>query len=348
MSTDLQHQTKQPLTIREQLKSPALLGEIAKALPSHMSADRMARVAITALTRTPKLADCTQASFFRCLLDLSAMGLEPDGRRAHLIPYKNECTLIVDYKGIVELCYRSGSVSAIHADVVHEGDSFGYSLGRVLDHTPWFLLPSDSRPKECGKPIAAYCIVKMKGGTEKHEVMSFDEIESIRKRSRAGSNGPWITDWNEMAKKTVFRRCSKWLPWSAEIVDAIERDDDVIETTATATAPRPSATTLDALIAPLKQPEPQEQAEPECEPVAEGEYTEAYQGEPEPPQPQSDPMNSIYAWQMRVNEASGIAELDNLHAKLTAALGRNEVNAADAGKIAEMIAEKKKAGVKRK
>lgn len=322
-----------PLTIRDQLKNPQLLEEIKKALPSHMKPDRMARVALTALTRTPKLAECTQASFFNCLLNLSQWGLEPDGRRAHLIPYGNECTVIIDYKGIVELCFRSGNVTAIHADVVYEGDNFAYSLGRVLDHTPWFLLPSGSRPEERGRPIAAYCLVKMKGDTEKHEVMSCEEIEAIRKRSRAGSKGPWVTDWNEMAKKTVFRRCSKWLPWSAEIHDAMGGDDDgIVESTATATAPRPAATTLDALIAPAKQPE-QEIDHIAADFVPQPDESEAPASEPE-----ADP---TLRFEMMINDSQGIAELENIEAKVKAALSTGELNAAQAGTIAGWIAEKK-------
>lgn len=54
--------------------------QFAAALPKHLTAERFCRVAITALSRTPKLAECTQESFFRCLLDLSAYGIEPDGR----------------------------------------------------------------------------------------------------------------------------------------------------------------------------------------------------------------------------------------------------------------------------
>lgn len=126
------------LTIREYLNSDAIHREIARVLPSHLTPDRMIRVALTALTKTPKLAQCTQASFFECLLNCSQWGLEPDGRRAHLIPYGDKCTLIVDYKGIAELCYRSGSVNAIHADVVRRGDLFEYSCGYVTKPTTMF------------------------------------------------------------------------------------------------------------------------------------------------------------------------------------------------------------------
>lgn len=227
MSTAIATEKKEQrqLTIKEQLQNPSVIDQIRKALPAHMSADRMARIAMTALTRTPKLSECTQQSFFKCLLDLSSWGLEPDGRHAHLIPYGKDCTLILDFKGIVALAYRSGFVKNIHSDVVYAGDVFEYSLGKVQRHTPWdYRL--DDKPANRGDIVAAYCIVEMKDDAVHHEVMTKAEIDSIKSRSRAGSNGPWVTDYPQMARKTVFRRASKWLPLSAEIQDAFERDDD--------------------------------------------------------------------------------------------------------------------------
>lgn len=213
-------------TIKGWLQSDTVKGEIAKVLPRHMSPERMARVAINALTRTPKLADCTQESFFRCLMDLSQWGLEPNGRDAHLIPYGKECTLILDYKGLVTLAYRSGKVKLIHADVIREGDLFAYDLGELNEHTPWAWRVDGNKPTESGKIIGAYCLVKMSGGVTKCEVMTVDEIEGIRQRSRAGTSGPWVTDFSEMAKKSAFRRVSKWLPLSAELKEAVMGDDD--------------------------------------------------------------------------------------------------------------------------
>jgi recombination protein RecT len=199
--------------------------EIAKALPKHMSPERMMRVALTCLSRVPKLADCTPESFAQCLLSLSQWGLEPDGRRAHLIPYGRECTLIIDYKGLVELAYRSGSVRLIHADVVREGDWFEYSLGEVKAHTPWAFRMDGDKPTEAGEIVAAYCIVRLDHDCAKCEVMTRDEIDGIRKRSKSGQSGPWVTDYAEMAKKTAFRRVSKWLPLSAEVHEAYDRED---------------------------------------------------------------------------------------------------------------------------
>jgi len=220
------------LATKNDMKS-LLLGDqfkeqIKLSLPKHLTPDRFCRIAITALTRTPKLQECTQESFFKCLLDLSSMGLEPDGRRAHLIPHNNrklnivECTLIVDYKGLVEMVLNSGDVSNIHADVVCEKDEFIYDLGEVKRHLIDFK-------GDRGPVYAAYAICTFKDGSKRAEVMGRHEIESIRKRSRSGDNGPWVTDWSEMSKKTVFRRLSKWLPLSPEIREKIEKDDDLAE-----------------------------------------------------------------------------------------------------------------------
>jgi recombination protein RecT len=222
------------LTIRQQIESPQFAEAVRKALPRHLTPDRFIRVALTAITRTPKLAQCDQASFFAQLLTLSQLGLEPDGRRAHLIPFENrkrgvvECQLIVDWKGLAELAMRSGIVANLHADVVRKGDLLEYSAGKVVKHIPHFLRSDEAKPEQAGETYAVYALAEFKDGTTKADVLSVDEVQAVRSRSSAGQSGPWVTDWNEMAKKTAFRRLSKWLPLSPEFRDAIEADDDKV------------------------------------------------------------------------------------------------------------------------
>ena len=206
-------------TLKQTLTSAAMREQFARALPSHLTPERFTRIAITALTRTPKLADCTQESLMRCLLDLSAFGLEPDGRRAHLIPYGNQCTLIIDWKGLAELAMRSGIIAKLHADVVCENDTFVYNMGEVVAHEVDWRKPR-------GAMYAAYARAMTKTGESFFAVLSKEEIDAIRKRSRAGTSGPWVSDYNEMAKKTAFRRLAKWLPLSPEFRDAQEREDE--------------------------------------------------------------------------------------------------------------------------
>ena len=204
--------------IKSIINSDAMREQFARALPKHLTAERFARVAITALTRTPKLADCTPASLMKCLLDLSAMGLEPDGRRAHLIPYGTEATLIIDYKGLIELIRRSGDVISIRAETVCERDDFSWANGEVTHSVNW--------REDRGEIQAVYAVALMKSGEKQTAVMTTKEVEGIRARSRSGNNGPWKTDWAEMAKKTAVRRLSKMLPLSSEIMRHVERDDD--------------------------------------------------------------------------------------------------------------------------
>jgi recombination protein RecT len=225
MTTEIQPAPTKALTIRDRLEGDSFRQAVAAALPKHLTPERFIRVAITAITRTPKLAQCDQASFFGALLTLSQYGIEPDGRRAHLIPFENrkrgvtECQLIIDYKGLAELAMRSGLVSYLHADTVCEADQFEVNLGEITKHVIDYRKPR-------GEVYAAYAVCRFKDGATKAEVMTREEVEAIRKRSRAGTSGPWVTDWAEMAKKTAFRRLSKWLPLSADLRQAIEVDDD--------------------------------------------------------------------------------------------------------------------------
>ena len=223
------------LTLKQTINGEAMREQFARALPAHLSAERFCRIAITALSRTPKLLECTQESVMRCLLDLSALGLEPDGRRAHLIPYGRDCTLVVDYKGLVELAMRSGVIAKLHADVVCENDVFEYQMGEVTQHRiDW--------QNDRGEMYAAWAMAQTKTGERFFAVMSRSEVEAIRNRSRAGKSGPWVTDFAEMAKKTVFRRLAKWLPLSAEFRDLLDKDDEQFRDVTPAPTVIPKAT----------------------------------------------------------------------------------------------------------
>lgn len=193
-------------------------------LPSVCTPERFARVALSCLRKNQKLVAALQTSdgrtslaqqFMKC----AELGIEPDGRRAYLIPYKNDIQLIIDYKGIAELAMRSGKISNIHADKVCENDEFEYNVGSIEKHRIDFK-------KDRGKAYAYYAIVTFKDGTKKCEVMSKAEIDGIRRRSKSANNGPWVTDYDEMAKKTVFRRLSKWLPLSPEMQRVLDIDDE--------------------------------------------------------------------------------------------------------------------------
>ena len=247
-------------TIRDRLASKEMLAQMASVLPKHMTAERMARIAIAAVTRTPKLALCTPASVYGAMMTLSQFGLEPNGRDAHLIPFENrkkgtvECQLIIDYKGLVELAYRSGRVANIHADRICANDEFEQVNGNVTHRRAKLGTPR-------GEAIGFYAIVTFKDGTTKSEVMDIEEIEAVRARSKSPDEGPWASDPGEMAKKTVFKRLSKWIPLSPEFRDAVTHDNDAearLSGQAAIEIPAPAP----QLMEPDPQPEPPRRGRP--------------------------------------------------------------------------------------
>lgn len=202
--------------VRELLNRDDIQAQIAKALPAICKPERFMRIAMTAITKNPKLAECTQASLMGCLLDIAQLGIEADGRRAHLIPYGTTCTLIIDYKGLVELVKRSGEVVTIHADKVCKNDDFLVDMGEIKKH-------SIDYARERGDAYAYYAYAKMKDGSLQTEEMTKSEVEKIRQSSKGKNSSPWTQHFDEMAKKTVFRRLSKWLPMLPEIAQQVDK-----------------------------------------------------------------------------------------------------------------------------
>ena len=194
--------------------------QMALALPKHMNADRIARIALTEFRKNPQLQQCDEASFAAAIMLSAQLGLEVGSLgHAYLIPFKSECTFMLGYRGMVELARRSGQIVSLSAHVVYENDKFEYSYGLEdkLIHNPCLGEP--------GKMIAAYAVAKLKDGGHQFEVMSKAEVDKIRDTSRAKGSIPWTQHYNEMAKKTVIRRLFKYLPVSIEMQRAIAYDD---------------------------------------------------------------------------------------------------------------------------
>lgn len=194
------------------------------ALPQHVRPDRMMRVVLTALRRTPALANCNDASLLGALMTFAQLGLEPGTPLGHayLVPYGKECTPIVGYMGYIELARRSGLVKNIYAFAVREGDTFKYTLGLypTLEH-----IPSDAADRE-SKPIThTYAVAHIRDAEPIFEVLSLAQIEARRKKSASGRNGPWVDHFEAMAKKSAIRALWKWLPKSAEMQRAQDLDD---------------------------------------------------------------------------------------------------------------------------
>jgi len=202
--------------------------QLEMALPKHLSADRLLRVAMTSIQKNPRLLDCTPQSLLACVMVCAQLGLEPDQflGQAYLVPFKDNkagktiCTLIPGYRGYIALARRSGEMSTVSAQVVYERDTFDlqYGINDQLVHKP--AIDGDR-----GKPIGAYCVFKYKDGGYSFDFIPTADIEKVRARSKSKDDGPWMTDWAEMAKKTVIKRHSKMAPLSVEFAKAVALED---------------------------------------------------------------------------------------------------------------------------
>lgn len=208
---------------------------IASLLPRGTDVERFKRIVLQSINRNPDLRKCTPNSIVDAAAEAARLGLEPSGAigGAHIVPYKDKAQLIVDYRGLVELARRSGEIAAIDAAIVRQADHFFVRRGTEpgIDHVPSIEAPSPADPADKENPVThVYAVARLRNGQRQFDLMTFDEIERIRGRSRAGNAGPWRTDWHEMAKKTVLRRLSKTLPLTVEVRALIEMEDEAERT----------------------------------------------------------------------------------------------------------------------
>jgi len=202
----------------------AMRGEFANALPSHVSPEKFQRVVMTVVQQSPDLLAADRRSLMGACLKCAADGLVPDGREAALVLFSGKVQYMPMVAGLLKRARNSGEIGSVVVQVVHERDRF---VWRPSDPDKPIEHEAPPLTEERGKPIGAYAIVRLKDGEVMHEVMSHAEIERVRNVSRAKNSGPWQQWWDQMARKTVFRRLAKYLPLDADVERLARRDDDL-------------------------------------------------------------------------------------------------------------------------
>lgn len=215
-----------PKTMQQYVKT--MEKEIAKALPSVITPERFTRITLSALSTNPKLAATTPQSFLGAMMTAAQLGLEPNTPlgQAYLIPFRNhgnlECQFQLGYKGLIDLAYRSGQISTVSAHTVYEHDEFEYELGldEKLKHIP--------ARADRGDPSYFYAVFRTRDGGYGFGVMSVEDVKRHAKRySKSYGNGPWQTNFEEMAKKTVLKKALKYAPIKSDFVRAMAADGTI-------------------------------------------------------------------------------------------------------------------------
>lgn len=199
--------------------------QMALALPKHMNADRMARLALTAFSTNPDLQACTPQSIAGSIMTAAQLGLEPGiGGQGYLIPYKGVCSFVPGWRGLVDLVSRSGRAT-VWTGIVREGDEFAYQLGDApfCRHVPgeadesedWTHVYAIGRVKDAAMPVIE---VWSKAKVAKH----------LKKFNRVGQRHYALASAHNMemyARKVALLQVLKYMPASIELANAIDIDN---------------------------------------------------------------------------------------------------------------------------
>lgn len=217
---------------------------LASYLADERRRERFQAIAVRAVLGNPSLMQCTRESLLGAITTAAELGLEPSGLlgSAYIVPYnvrKNidgtwrtvkSAQLIPGYRGLIDLARRSGEILKVEARVVRLRDEFAidYGSAQPITHRPFVPDPSAApEDRDPGPYVGAYMRAVLRGDpVPQVEWMTTDEIDQVRRRSKASDDGPWTTDWSEMARKTVVRRGSKYLPLTTDLTRALELDEE--------------------------------------------------------------------------------------------------------------------------
>lgn len=218
--------------VREAIKRR--LPTIKALLPDVLDERKLAALVITEVHKTPKLAQCDEASLIGCVLRAAALGLQfgQDLGEVFLIPRQAgqrgmECTLQLGYKGVIRLAERSGRIRSITTRSVYACDEFSYEYGlnERLDHKPG---PADQRTAD--QLTHAYCVARYTNGGHDFEVLTRPDIEARRARGK-GAQPAWQTDYPKMAEKSALLAMRARLPLTTEVATAFAQDGAAITVT---------------------------------------------------------------------------------------------------------------------
>lgn len=243
-------------------------GQIKDALPRHLTPERMIRMALTVFNKTPGLQRCTPLSIVACVIQASELGLELSGPLGHawMVPYKDQATFQVGYRGFFELAFRTGKVSAFPMRTVHANDVFDvrYGTNQTIDHRPCL--------KDRGDSIGYYSVIYLKDGGRDLEFMSLEDVRKHRDQyvKNIGGSSPWVTAFDAMAMKTTVRRLAKRVPLSTEIQTAVGYDE-YAEAGILDHRPTPAISRTDSVLAHLESRDDNDQ----------GPFTDEAPAEPE-------------------------------------------------------------------
>ncbi|MFH1602775.1 MAG: recombinase RecT [Pseudomonadota bacterium] len=188
-------------------------------LPRDVNAEQF-MVACMAEANGKGLEKCSPASIAACVFNCARVGLVPGAvlGHAHFVPFKNAATLVIGYKGFLELAYSCGFLKSVHAEVVLRGEDFQRWNDETGEHYR-HPLPFN-RDEQWANIEAAYCRWESQAGGRGSELVERAELAKLHKRGNV-----WTSDPVAMCKKTAIRRAAKTWKLTGRLAIAVTLDD---------------------------------------------------------------------------------------------------------------------------
>lgn len=193
--------------------------QMALALPKHLTPDRMARLALTAFSTTPKLQECSSHSIAGSIMTAATLGLEPGvNGQGYLIPYGQTCTFVPGWKGLVDIANRAGR-GTVWTGAVYDGDEFEYALG----DRPFIIHRPGDGDDDPNKLLYTYAVGRVNGSEwPVLEVWSTAKTQRHRdKYNKVGNKHYSYRDWEMYARKVPLLQVLKYMPSSIELSNAL-------------------------------------------------------------------------------------------------------------------------------
>jgi recombination protein RecT len=206
------------------------------------NADAFMNACLNLIRSDSKLAQCEPESLKAALMIPATLKLsvEKSLGQCYVIAYKDKATVQIGYKGLVQLCIRSGQYKHIHCSEIYADEIRSHNpiTGQVKFKDPsTFKLRAKGSP---GDVVGHYAYFSLISGFEKADYMTVAEVmahaekfsQAYQYDLRAKKKlSPWSLFPIPMGNKTVLKRLlSKFGIMSVEIQKAIAQDDSFEQT----------------------------------------------------------------------------------------------------------------------
>lgn len=198
--------------------------QMALALPKHLSSDRMARLALTAFSTNPALQKCTHQSIAASIMTAVQLGLEPNVNGAgYLIPYKETCTFVPGWKGLVDLVGRSGR-GTVFTGVIFEDQIQGVDWEYFDGSRRELIIKKQSSLIDENKITHAYAVGWVKDASMPIiELWSVEKLKAHRnKQNKVGNSHYSFKYWEMYCRKIPLLQVIKYMPCSIELAMAVD------------------------------------------------------------------------------------------------------------------------------